>query len=316
MLQQFLQKFSRGSGANKPLLVFHLFSDKVRILTATKAKRGWQLNATEQMLGAAPFPDNLQKILAAQAKAGSVAVVLAPELYQIVPLDKPNLPSSAEIVQALPWLIKDLCTLAPEDMQVDYIDLANTSSAVAKINVVVASRAMLKPLCALLQQAKLTPDSIVPEEWLSLQLVPSAGPTRMILQQQAGHDLILQVVRDGQLCFNRHLRGFSVLPQLPLTQIAAGLFDNLLLEVQRSMDFVEAQLKLPPVREVVLLLAHPELPAIAGLFQQAGFNQAQVAALPAHWSWAAALDVPLYWPAIVAMAGLMQATEVVLETAG
>lgn len=316
MLQQFLQKFSRESASNGPLLALHLFSDKARILTATKAKKSWHLSATEHTLGAAPFPDNLQKILAAQVKAKQVAVVLAPELYQIVPLDKPNLPSSAEILQALPWLIKDLCTLAPEDMQVDYIDLANTSAAVAKINVVVASQAMLKPLCALLQHAKLTPISIVPEEWLSLQLLPTAGPTQMILQQQAGHDLILQVVRDGQLCFNRHLRGFKVLPQMPLAQIASGLFDNLLLEVQRSMDFVEAQLKLPPVREVVLLLDHPELPAIAGLFQQAGFNQAQLAALPAHWSWAATLDVPLYWPAIVAMAGLMQASEVVLETAG
>ncbi|GHG67865.1 hypothetical protein GCM10010919_16880 [Alishewanella longhuensis] len=316
MLQQFLRKWSRGSTEGQSLLVLHVFNQQIKLLHAERAKQGWQLR-TEQLVGETKvFPENMLQILSSLPPSGEVAVVLSPELYQIIPLDKPNLPTETELLQALPWLLKDLCPLAPEEMQLDYLDLTATAGAPAKINVVVAAKSSLQQLCEYLQQAKLGVTHIFAEELLSRDLVPVQGPTRLVLQQQPNNDLILQVMRDGQLCFSRHLRGFQQFLATPVTQLQFGLFDNLLLEVQRSMDFVEGQLKLPPVREVLLLMAHPELEALPALFHQAGFNQVRLMPLPEPWSWASQVDLQLWWPAIVAMATLMQTGEPSLEAAG
>lgn len=316
MLQQFLRKWSRGAGEGQSLLVLHVFSQQIKLLQARQVKQGWQLHTEQLVAEAKPFPQNIQSAITTLPAGSKVAVVLAPELYQIIPLDKPKLPTEAELQQALPWLLKDLCPLAPEDMQLDYLDLATTAGAAAKINVVVAAKSMLTQLCGYLHQAKLEPVAILAEELLSRDLVPATGPTRLVLQQQPNNELILQVVHHGQLCFSRHLRGFQQFLATPVTQLQFGLFDNLLLEVQRSMDFVEGQLKLPPVREVLLLLAHPELAALPALFHQAGFNQVKIMTQPAQWAWAAQCDFSLWWPALVAMATLMQAGELSLEAAG
>lgn len=316
MLQQVLRKWSRGTGEGQSLLVLHVFSQQIKLLRATQAKQGWQLHSEQVLVEAKPFLEYIQPAIAAMPAGSKVAVVLAPELYQIIPLDKPKLPTEAELLQALPWLLKDVCSIAPEDMQLDYLDLATTAGATSKINVVVAAKSMLVQLCAYLHQAKLEPAFILAEELLSRDLVPVSGPSRLVLQQQPNNELILQVIHNGQLCFSRHLRGFQQFLTTPVTQLQFGLFDNLLLEVQRSMDFVEGQLKLPPVREILLLLAHSELAALPALFHQAGFNQVKIMAQPVQWAWATQCDFSLWWPALVAMATLMQAGELNLEAAG
>lgn len=316
MLQQFFRKWSKDAGKGQSLLVLHVFSQQLKLLHARRVKQRWQLHTEEFVANAKAFPENIQSLIDALPAASQVAVVLSSELYQIIPLDKPKLPTEVELRQALPWLLKDLCPLAPEDMQLDFLDVATAPGGVAKINVVVAAKSLLTQLCSYLQQVKLTPCYILAEELLSRDLVPVSGPTRLLLQQQPNNELILQVIQGGQLCFSRHLRGFQQLLETPVAQLQFGLLDNLLLEVQRSMDFVEGQLKLPPVREVLLLLAHPEQEALPALFHQAGFNQVKVMPIPEHWHWAVQLDLSLWWPALVAMATLMQAGEPSLEAAG
>ncbi|MFN4054395.1 MAG: hypothetical protein ACK4GU_05940 [Alishewanella aestuarii] len=316
MLQQFWRRFSGQAPGVRSLLVLHLQEHQIHLLSARadKLKSGSSVPVSRLVpLQGATVLTALPALLK-ELPASAVSIVLGPEHYQLLPLDKPNVPA-AEMHQALPWLLKDICNLPPEDMQLDYLDMPATAGASAKVNVVVASKGFLQQLCKLLVDAGHQPQQILAEELLSRDLLSPQGPTRLIVQQQPGHEVILQVVRDGQLCFSRHLRGYQQLLKSSSTELQFGLLDNLLLEVQRSMDFIEAQLKLPPVREILLLLAHPQLAELPALFQQAGFNQAKVLTLPDNWPWARQLDLPLHWPAIVALHRLQQPAEVAFEAA-
>lgn len=314
MLQQIWQKFFKPTAGAASYRVFYLMGSQVQLLSAQFVAGKLHCELTQQALPEGSFPDNLQPLLARQPSGSQIAVVLDANHYQLIPLDKPKLPEH-EIVQALPWLLKDLTPIPPDNMQLDYLDTPGNPNQ-PRINIVVTAKAPLLQLCQQLVQMKMQPVLIAPQEWLSMELVETAGPTRMLLIQQPGQAMLVQVIREGQLCFSRHLRGFDQFCDTPLEQLQYGVLDNLLLEVQRSMDFIESQLKLPPVREIILLLSHPSLGGVVQLFKQAGFNQAQPLSLPASMHWAAALDMLACWPAVAALQQMAFAEEGKHEAAG
>lgn len=299
MLQQIWQRLVKPTGPSKAYRVFYLLGAEVKLLAAQWVAGSLRCELSQHSLSDASFPENLLPLIAQQPSGCQVAVVLDASHYQLIPLDKPKLPPE-EIPQALPWLLKDLSTIAPDNMQLDYLDIPGNPNQ-PRINIVVSPKLALQQLCAQLHKHKLQPTLIAPQEWLSMELVEATGPTRLLLIQHAGQPMLVQVIREGQLCFSRHLRGFDQFCDTPVEQLQYGLLDNLLLEVQRSMDFIESQLKLPPVREIVLLMAHPALAEVISLFKQAGFNQAQPLHLPSNMSWASTLDIDTCWPAVAAL---------------
>lgn len=200
-------------------------------------------------------------------------LVLPPERYMVLQIDKPAVPAS-ELSLALPWAVKDLVSLPDTDLVVDYLDLPSHSlSQVAKINVVVSSKNWLKEWAVLFTQAKLQLHSIQPEEWLGRNLLAKKSHAVMLVSHQAGQEVAIQIIQNGQVSFSRRLRGFSRLDELSLEELQSGIFDNFLLELQRSIDFFEGQLKQAPVREIGLWLLGANQAQIQQLFSQNGFNQ-------------------------------------------
>jgi MSHA biogenesis protein MshI len=240
-----------------------------------------------------------------------VVLVLSAERYQLLTIEKPAVPA-AEIPQALPWLVKDLLPWPLEDVVLDYQD--DRASAQPKIQVVAAQQSYLQPLCKALHYRQKNLVSIVPDEWLALHLLPKNPQAVLLLAQPPGQDLMVQIVRDGQLLVSRKLRGFSRISDYSLPELTGGMLDSLLLEVQRSLDYFEAQLRQPPVREIQLLLSTEELPGIIQYFAQYGF--AKVCALPLQ-QWMPALDhyeQHEHWLLLAASLGLLQ--EVTDEVVG
>ena len=78
---------------------------------------------------------------------GQCHLVLNAPQSQIVQVDKPNVPAN-EIISALKWQIKDLVTISPDNMVVDYFDGPLLSGGKEKINVVCAPLNELKKLVA------------------------------------------------------------------------------------------------------------------------------------------------------------------------
>lgn len=294
---------NRQNHDNLPLAAVLLGQQKLGLLLLD-GQRQQVLQVESVLLSAGQTPEQaVEQLVSAIPQQAALVLVLPAERYQLLLLDKPALPE-AEICQALPWLAKDLLNWPLDDLVLDYLD--DVASAQSKIAVVASQKSYLVPICQLLQYRHRQLRSIVPDEWLALHLLPRQPQPVLVLAQPYGQDLTVQIVRDGQCYVSRKLRGFNRLTDYSLTELTGGMLDSLLLEVQRSMDYFEAQLRQAPVRQIKLLLNTPELGGIIDYFRQQGFAQVQPLALD-HWM--GALDPAQqheYWLLLAATLGLQQ----------
>lgn len=229
-------------------------------------------------LAAGDVLEPMLQLLSSLPPRTPICLVLAAEYYQLVQLDKPSVAES-EMLLALPWLVRELTDIPPEDLLLDYIDLpAQPNQQQAKIQLVLTSRSRWLPLCQALQRRQFHVVNIQPEEWLPRNLLPKQAAAVMVLTHLPGQELSLQIIQQGAVFFSRKLRGFQRFDQYEFTELQQGLLDNLLLEVQRSLDYFEGQLRQAPVKEILFILASPTLPAIVEYFAKNGFGQVQ--ALP------------------------------------
>lgn len=298
----------------------HLSANSLKVVVVTqqsatelRVEQMFQEQFTSAVQLAAAF-----KAIAAKLPADcQCTLVIPPERYMVLQIDKPAVPDD-EISLALPWTIKDLVTLPDDDMVLDYLDLPlqNQLQGV-KVNVVVSSKSWLADIVALFVQNKLQLTGIQPEEWLARNLLPPKPQALMLVSHQAGQDLAVQILQQGNLCFSRRLRGFNRLDQYNLDELQQGVFDNLLLELQRSIDYFEGQLKQAPVKEIALLLANPDQAGIVQLFVQNGFSQVFAMSAKDARVQMSAEQFNLYWLALAgAIEPLCAHMEVNLEAAG
>lgn len=299
MLAKVFQQIRFGHKRSAGIAVLHIREHEIQLL----------LQPTErQNASVAVYPVNqndwqlaMRQALSKVNKTMALTLIISPTMYQIVQLEKPAL-DEQELMAALPWQVKDLTDISLEDLVLDYIDLPGAPGQSAKINVVVSAKSQLQELIAIVDHEKLSLQQILIEEWLIHELQECVDHAALVLMHQPGQDVLLQVIRQGQLQFSRRLRGFNRLHQYNQTELQQGVFDNLLLEIQRSMDYIESQLKLPPVRSIQLLCSGAERTDLVPLFHQAGFNQVKVLQLKPELQWAQALDLNEFWPVIAATA--------------
>ncbi|MEW5682755.1 MAG: hypothetical protein AB1780_10240 [Pseudomonadota bacterium] len=294
MLKKILQRFHLSNDTPSQLAL-HLGSSSITLaeLVAGRISHCQQLSYQQGQL-----VSELSRLLAGVGKQTPLQLILAPEFYQVVQLDKPAL-SDQEMLQALPWQIKDLVNIAPEDIIADYIDLPGSGNSAAKINAVAASATSLQQLLTPIHEAGLNLGSIMPEEWLAGRLVAAGAQATMLVIHQPEQEVLIQIVRNGELYFSRRTRGFSRLHLAGAGELADGTLDRLQLELQRSMDYVESQLKQPPVRDIFLLM--PEAEMMCELFRQSGFSRVQPLPLPVIADKLSRETLLHCWPAVAAL---------------
>jgi len=62
------------------------------------------------------------------------------------------------------------------------------------------------------------------------------------------------IVKQGKIFFSRRLRGFAQIATKTADELSFGLIDNLNLEIQRSTDYFERQLKQAPIRSIEVIV--------------------------------------------------------------
>lgn len=194
----------------------------------------------------------LKELLTKHSFSGRGYLVLSSSYYHSVQIEKPNLPND-EIAAALKWLIKDIVPIAPDNMIVDYTDANIVIAGSAKINVVCGDAGQLKKLtdCCKRKHIKLT--GITTDEFAFANLLPVSEQPTLLLCQQPFEDVLLLIVQQGKIYLSRHLRGFSDIGGYSEQQLSAGICEALSLEIQKSMDYFERQLKQQPLTKVQVL---------------------------------------------------------------
>lgn len=295
MLGKIIKSLRQLTSKTSPLLAIHLGRSSLSLL---EVKQGEITPGAVVDYRDENWQPALTQLLADAQTGTRLHIVLAAEFYQIVQLDKPAL-AETEILQALPWQVKDLVTVAPDDMITDYIDLPGFGAQQAKINVVVVRQSWLKQLTQFIQHKGLQIVSIQPEEWLALHLLPASSHATMLVIQQPEQDVLIQIVRDGMLYFSRRTRGFSRLQVTTLGESQTDALDRLQLELQRSMDYFESQLKQAPVRNIRLLMPNAE--PICTLLMQNGFSRVEVLPPLGKGAGLTAAQWLIYWPALAVL---------------
>lgn len=270
-----LQKLFQKHVSERSVAALHWMSDGCTLIVLSQDKLSLRCTFRRSLM----FQNNdwlrpLQKLLAELPPVQQMTVTLAPEFYQLVQLDKPEVPEN-ELKAALRWQLKDLVSFEPGDMQFDYIDLPGAHQQQSRLQVVVSSQRMLRPLVHCLHSARVPVNTILPEEWVLKNLLPAQTQPVLLLSQRVGQDLSIMILRAGRVCFSRRVRGLPSPEQLSLDSLHQGYLDALSLEVQRSVDYFEGQLKQAPVRQLVLALNTALQADIAGFFRQLGFAEVQ-----------------------------------------
>ena len=193
-------------------------------------------------------------------------LVLTPGMYQILQVDRPSVPDE-ELASALRWSIKDLIAIPPEELVQDYYDSPVQSLGQAKLNVVACNKTLLQPLIDTLNRAKVDLVGISVEE-LALTSLVSDEAAQLILFHTPGDELLILIVKQQQLFFSRRLRGYNQIHQMSDFELEQGMLDNLSLELQRSMDYMQRQLRQEPVARVVIAIESPHKEVIVRGLQQ------------------------------------------------
>ena len=182
-----------------------------------------------------------------------VRVALAASLYQQIQIDKPAVPD-AEMAGALPWAVKDYVSEPVLQLAMDYVDLPTPPAGRPRINVICLPKSRVQQLADAINGIA-TLQSIISDELALTSLYEADDVVRMLLWQPKGLDLQLLVFHQGGLCFSRQLRGFSSLTGEH--EPDSMQLDSLALEIQRSLDYLVGQLKLPELGQMQLAIASP-----------------------------------------------------------
>ncbi|MFB2641148.1 MSHA biogenesis protein MshI [Shewanella bicestrii] len=198
----------------------------------------------------------------------SLQIVLGSGRYQLLVADKPNVDSD-ELAQALLWSIKDMVNIPVPQIHLDYFESPLPSN---KLSVVVVDKEKLRAMVQAISDQGLSVLGISIEELAMTNLFDEDNQARLVVSHHTGQELLLTVVKQGQLYMQRRVRGFTELDKAEVDELNYGLADNLSLEIQRSMDYFESQLRQPPVASIELF-ADGAVDALAKLVS-ANFNQA------------------------------------------
>ena len=202
---------------------------------------------------AANFPQAIQALHTNCELEGDACLVLNEAQSQMVQVDKPSLPEN-EINSALKWQIKDLVSISPDNMVLDYYDAPTLAGGKEKINVVCASLDELKKLVAATEQGMVKVSAITTQEFAFANLLPPKNEAVLLVCQQPNEEVVLIIVKQKQIFFQRRLRGFAQIASKTADELSFAIIDDISLEIQRSTDYFERQLKQAPIKAIKVLL--------------------------------------------------------------
>lgn len=201
----------------------------------------------------ATFVKVIEKIHANDDLEGKATIVLSEAQSQIVQIDKPSIPE-ADIKGALKWQIKDLVNISPNNMLLDYYDAPTLAGGKEKINVVCAPLDELKKIVTSVEEGGVKVTAITTQEFAFANLLPIQNDANLLVCQQPNEEIVLIIVKQQQIFFHRRLRGFSQISGKSADELSSNIIDELSLEIQRSTDYFERQLKQAPIKAIKLLL--------------------------------------------------------------
>ena len=258
------QKFQKKSGYHAIGIAVSL--DSVTFC-ALKKQNGEVTLAFEETVSFSHWGAHLAKWVDKHGLTGTPTyVAFSIHWYQILQIDRPSVEAD-EITAALSWSVKEL-TGSDKEMAIDYTDLPVPLAGNARINVFALPKDDVENVSEAVFNAGLVLQLITVEELATCELVPVQSDPILTVVQEAGEEICLNIIKDGQLYFSRRLKGFENLGSFTEDELRMGIGESLSVQIQRSMDFYESQLRQAPVRQIMMRLDTPHRDALASQIEQ------------------------------------------------
>ena len=268
--------FSSQKNVASPTVGVSVSAKELHITAISHGDSGYVLSSVTSVPfdNRQPFEKQVCNALRDFEKEGCrVSVVLSQDMYHMVQVEKPDLPDE-DITTALPWTLGELVPFNSDNIVLDYVDYpVQTRTGGKKIDVFAAEKSPLSALVQSMEKAKnVKLTHIHAKEVLATEMVPDDDYARLLIIQEPNSEPFLMIVRSRAIWLARRLRGF--VNKANAQQDLAQLSDMLGLEIQRSMDFYESQLKQPPLKEILFRTQFDCEPVIERLkpFQPAAMN--------------------------------------------
>lgn len=190
-----------------------------------------------------------------------VSIVLGRDFYQKFDIEKPKVEES-ELMASLPFAIKELVTESIFDLVVDYYDRPFIPHKGEQITVVCISKQKIINIRDMVLKHAMLLKEITTEELALTRLLGNSDEVNLLLSQQ-NNRLVLTVIKEGQLFFSHHLRGFNERLMLPLNDPENRLLDDLSLELQRVLDYINSQFHLTSISHLYLAVVCSDIALLA-----------------------------------------------------
>ncbi|OZS45991.1 PilN domain-containing protein [Photobacterium sanguinicancri] len=241
----FFSRFTKNK-KQTPVLCLAVFPESITL--AFESKSLWIVD-NHDAVNTAQRESAIQALLAKHQLVGfQVKLVIGHGLYQSLLIEKPEIPQD-ELSTALPFLIKDLVNESPMELVADGFP----APLKERLQVFAAGRKNLEPLIKVIAKAGSEVSSISTEEvqWGALT---SPSMSQLILHRRENAGLQLTAFKQQVMCFQRQLRGvsFPLMVENGSDQQVALQLDSLALELQRSLDFLSAQLRNHPISQLLI----------------------------------------------------------------
>jgi MSHA biogenesis protein MshI len=180
---------------------------------------------------------------------------LSSHWYRIHQIDKPSV-DSGDVFNALKWPLKE-ASGSEKDIVYDFIDLPAQVSGQNKVLAIAVSKDEIEKLTEVIFSSDLNLKGISIEEIATNHLVNCNNEPIITLVQEHGEVIVLNIVKENRLYFSRRLKGFENIGGFTQVELEMGITDSLSVQIQRSMDFFESQLRQAPIRNILIKLDSP-----------------------------------------------------------
>jgi len=254
--KQFIKRKLRKSSAYQSVGI--AFTADQVLLCALKEKEGQFVWALDASFSHQSWQENLPAYVKKHGLAGAPCFfALSSHWYRIHQMDKPSV-NDEELFDALQWPIKEVAG-SEKEIVYDYSDMPVQVAGQSKVMAVAVAKEEVAKLTKVIYLADLDLRSIVVEELATVHLVPLKNEPVITLVQEHGEVVVLNIVKDNQLYFTRRIKGFENIGGFSEVELDMGLTESICVQIQRSMDFFESQLRQAPIKRILLKLDSPHV---------------------------------------------------------
>ena len=249
--------FFKGKRAEPGLTGIELRQDGVSVVSVVREPgRVPQVTACDfvEWNGAAEHDKVLSRLATAYSlKRRRCATVLDPGEYSLLLTEAPDVPAD-ELRSAVRWRIKDLIDFHVDDATIDVFDVTtpNTPGKTRSMYVVAVRNAAIQRRVDLCDEADIGLDIIdIPEmaQRNIAAILPDdvRGVAMLTLTDTRG---LITITRQGEIFLSRRLE--IGLAELRGAFDRTPFFDQIALEVQRSLDYFDSHFRQAPVDRLIL----------------------------------------------------------------